>query len=111
MELIKETQLKLESARPIRGALLPHHASSITPNRKCFRSKTPSGRYFLLSSRKKTFFCPRAVQPIGDCSSSTNGEVSILWNASSSNGLFGYHSSADSQKQVPVPGFLDLPMV
>uniref|UniRef100_A0A8C4LKA8 Uncharacterized protein n=1 Tax=Equus asinus asinus TaxID=83772 RepID=A0A8C4LKA8_EQUAS len=34
VELIKETLTKLETGRPVGGALIPHHTSSITPNER-----------------------------------------------------------------------------
>ena len=42
-KLIKETLTKLESGRPVGGALTPYHTSSITPNRKRHMLAFPTG--------------------------------------------------------------------
>ena len=63
-KLVKEALTKLESRWPVRGALMPYHTWSITPNRKRGRlaSWRASKTTFLL---KEDFFPqPATVQPI-----------------------------------------------
>ena len=103
MKLINEISTKLESGRPVGGALTSCHTLSITPNRNMYTCIS-HGKVFstLLPGRWKEDFspCPGTAQPMRDSSNPTNGKPLPFGLPASSKGLFCLLQSC------PMPPFL-----
>lgn len=113
---IKETSAKINQHRPVGGTL----TSAMYPQLLLTGREDPSGRvrslphlpqesfaYSTIQQEGEHFSPWRIAQPIGDCSSPTNGQAFRLWTPSFSNGSLVITDPPNSPP-FPIKGFPSL---